>query len=55
VPKLFLPPGGRFDSPENLVTVRATGVLAILMAVLSAVILVWSAVADIGAAIAGGH
>ena len=53
--KLFLPPGGRFDSQENLFYVRASGFIGILMATFCAVILVWSAVVDIGAAIAGRH
>jgi hypothetical protein len=39
----FLPPGGRFDSPENLMHVRRAGLLSILSGVLLLVAMAWIA------------
>ncbi len=49
--KLFLPPGGRFDSQENLLYVRMSGFVGTLMAAFCAVVLVWWAAEAVGAAI----
>jgi hypothetical protein len=49
--KLFLPPGGRYDSPENLTYVRLSAVVGIGLAAFLAVVLLLWAIQDIGAAI----
>ncbi|HEV2738268.1 MAG TPA: hypothetical protein VGU66_06770 [Candidatus Elarobacter sp.] len=50
--RLFLPPGGRYDSPENLTYVRLSAVVGIGIAAFLAVALVWWAVQDVGTALA---